>query len=511
MEKLSDRADTETSSRGRDDASVAYWPSFCLLMRACHDAHWGSNDAFMLPLLHDGIGDGPTANEKVISWLKERNEMQFELWAPTPIQSPHDLAELCRTCAVLLLRVGKWQDRAKSSVGGTSLYVSPIPNEPIPGTDYKPTPLVYDVAALAGRSQYPGKPTFPSDPSAVGSAIAYFEDVAMWASEIEEKVASERREAVRREMNGAAMHDGGVDDGLDAALKLLKVARDVAGPWNDGLLKGILYELDRAVPVCDAPFPSETDMGGLKPYPRRWQRSLERLSKAYSRAEKVLVPMLPKFRRHWTDGFGFGTIRESSATAFLLAIIRDIAEFSGAMSGTREQREGHMMDGWIADMWERVQREPFASVRWHELEHAIRDEFAAFDAATDGGSNMHEWPVVLAGRSAEGAMVVAANDEAVANENEVDVDALLASSDIARRFRVDSEALRKRLERWRRENIVGWREVQTRARNEPRYLYQLSAVKSVVDELRSREPKQSSSDRTSDKRPTKKNRATKLP
>jgi hypothetical protein len=50
---------------------------------------------------------------------------------------------------------------------------------------------------------------------------------------------------------------------------------------------------------------------------------------------------------------------------------------------------------------------------------------------------------------------------------------------------VHHEALRKRLERWRKQNLLkgGWQEVQDRVANSPRYVYELNAVHGLVKDF----------------------------
>ena len=55
---------------------------------------------------------------------------------------------------------------------------------------------------------------------------------------------------------------------------------------------------------------------------------------------------------------------------------------------------------------------------------------------------------------------------------------------LAQAFNVGSEALRKRLDRYRERNVDGWKVNDDRQRREPRYLYQYGAVKSAIEELR---------------------------
>lgn len=60
-------------------------------------------------------------------------------------------------------------------------------------------------------------------------------------------------------------------------------------------------------------------------------------------------------------------------------------------------------------------------------------------------------------------------------------EAFLSYLDIAKRFNLSPEAVRKRLERWRKKNLDGWREVDDRRRTEPLYLYQYLAVRHLFD------------------------------
>lgn len=60
--------------------------------------------------------------------------------------------------------------------------------------------------------------------------------------------------------------------------------------------------------------------------------------------------------------------------------------------------------------------------------------------------------------------------------------------DIADRFGVPYDALRARLTRWRKKHAAGWMEVPAgeRGPNDPRALYQLSAVKPVIADLKAK-------------------------
>jgi len=64
---------------------------------------------------------------------------------------------------------------------------------------------------------------------------------------------------------------------------------------------------------------------------------------------------------------------------------------------------------------------------------------------------------------------------------------------LAEAFDVGKDALRKRLDRYRKSNLDGWKENEDRRPREPKYLYQLKRVRSIIEDLR----------RTSSERPAK--------
>lgn len=75
-----------------------------------------------------------------------------------------------------------------------------------------------------------------------------------------------------------------------------------------------------------------------------------------------------------------------------------------------------------------------------------------------------------------------------------DGDAILSPADIAKRYGVDYEPLRRRLERWRKKHDDGWIEDENRTGSSPKYLYRVSAVSDVI-----------LAGKTSTSRPSKKN------
>lgn len=81
----------------------------------------------------------------------------------------------------------------------------------------------------------------------------------------------------------------------------------------------------------------------------------------------------------------------------------------------------------------------------------------------------------------------------------IDSQALLSPRRLAELFDVPYEALRNRLRRWQEANKAGgWTETTGRKPKEPKYLYQLAAVRHIIDEL-----KRATSETTSE-RPAKK-------
>ncbi len=62
--------------------------------------------------------------------------------------------------------------------------------------------------------------------------------------------------------------------------------------------------------------------------------------------------------------------------------------------------------------------------------------------------------------------------------------AKLSPRDLAEKHNVNYDALRKRLDRWRYEHDSGYVEVSNPAKNEPKYLFDESAVLPVIEELR---------------------------
>lgn len=77
-------------------------------------------------------------------------------------------------------------------------------------------------------------------------------------------------------------------------------------------------------------------------------------------------------------------------------------------------------------------------------------------------------------------------------------DGYMGPGDLAACFGVDAENLRKRLERWRATTQDGWKETDSRRRNEPRFLYQVKAVRPIIDAM----PATHGSGETSSERPT---------
>lgn len=61
-------------------------------------------------------------------------------------------------------------------------------------------------------------------------------------------------------------------------------------------------------------------------------------------------------------------------------------------------------------------------------------------------------------------------------------DAMMTHVDIAKRLHLEPEALRKRLDRWRKANGDGWQETVEPKQNEPKYVYQIGRVRALLEE-----------------------------
>jgi hypothetical protein len=64
----------------------------------------------------------------------------------------------------------------------------------------------------------------------------------------------------------------------------------------------------------------------------------------------------------------------------------------------------------------------------------------------------------------------------------LDLDAMLTHVEIAERIGVPAEPLRKKLDRWRKRNNDGWKEVEDRRPREPRYIYKVGAILPILTE-----------------------------
>jgi hypothetical protein len=53
--------------------------------------------------------------------------------------------------------------------------------------------------------------------------------------------------------------------------------------------------------------------------------------------------------------------------------------------------------------------------------------------------------------------------------------------ELAEQFGLDPEALRKRLDRWRKHNGTGWEELKDVRHKQPRYVYEMRAVRHLLE------------------------------
>lgn len=70
-------------------------------------------------------------------------------------------------------------------------------------------------------------------------------------------------------------------------------------------------------------------------------------------------------------------------------------------------------------------------------------------------------------------------------QSDTDQNARLSHTELASKYHLDPEAVRKRLDRWRRKNIDGWDEVTERKSRKSKYLYCLSSVKQILENMAS--------------------------
>jgi len=73
--------------------------------------------------------------------------------------------------------------------------------------------------------------------------------------------------------------------------------------------------------------------------------------------------------------------------------------------------------------------------------------------------------------------------ETLSSPKMLDENAWYTPDHLARVSNVGKEALRKRLERFRKRSLDGWKENEDRRPREPKYLYQLKMVRPIIDEL----------------------------
>ena len=66
----------------------------------------------------------------------------------------------------------------------------------------------------------------------------------------------------------------------------------------------------------------------------------------------------------------------------------------------------------------------------------------------------------------------------------LDEQAFYTHDRLAEVFNVGKDSLRKRLDRHRKNTVNGWKVNEDRRPREAKYLYQLRAVKTIVEELR---------------------------
>ena len=96
------------------------------------------------------------------------------------------------------------------------------------------------------------------------------------------------------------------------------------------------------------------------------------------------------------------------------------------------------------------------------------------------------WPTASVSRSADGSTDSPVRDarSTSASNPALDEFGWYTYDRLAQVFEVGRDSLRKRLDRFRTHKLDGWKQNDDRRPREPKYLYQLRAVRTVIEELR---------------------------
>jgi DNA-directed RNA polymerase subunit RPC12/RpoP len=120
--------------------------------------------------------------------------------------------------------------------------------------------------------------------------------------------------------------------------------------------------------------------------------------------------------------------------------------------------------------------------RCTSCDRALTDKTVPIITVYRAGRNWQETSL-LGGRCGDTGDRQAAKSYVPSN-SAVDDHAWYTHDRLAEIFGVGKEALRKRLDRYRGRNMDGWKENEDRRPREPRYLYQLRAVRPIIEEFR---------------------------
>ncbi len=188
-------------------------------------------------------------------------------------------------------------------------------------------------------------------------------------------------------------------------------------------------------------------------------RQIKRLAARHIKGVDVDTEVLDAVARHWA---GEGTNIDECSGAEVMRLVREAIE-KGDWTGNA------MWRGYVVG-----QAQIFG--------HALATALALASAIADKEAAMTEADGIdAAWRTRDGkAAALTAKAEPASDTPD---DAMLTHSQIAERYGVPAERLRKRLDRWRGKHLDGWQQVTDRKTREAGYVYRMGSVRSIVKNL----------------------------
>jgi hypothetical protein len=205
--------------------------------------------------------------------------------------------------------------------------------------------------------------------------------------------------------------------------------------------------------------------------------------------EEILYLDPPFILMQWPSGWSEDVTRKLRA---IQALFKGVARYFGRQPQTLD--DGEATGDWGGECpplryslgedvepWERAQNG--LDIIWvDELAQQGRD-LETLLMAYDGGEPARE-------STRDNPPAIKENNSGAAGASPQVVipvsDAKMSPRNLAEKYGVGAEALRKRLDRWRYAHDAGYVEVSNPPRNEPKYLYDESAVMSVIEVLKAK-------------------------